>query len=327
MKIDRRGFLKMTASGGLALACQPMSAHARSHHDLPPEAVGILYDATLCVGCQACMVACKQANEMEVETAVGEPLWDAPKDLSARTLNIIKRYQNGTGAVKDRAIDGYSFVKRQCMHCLDPACVSACPVSALTKDSVNGIVAYNEKACIGCRYCQVACPYNIPKFQWESTTPRIVKCQLCRHLIAKGGISACCKVCPTGASLFGPVEELLVEAKRRLRMQAGQRYDFPVASSASGQMQSHPAGHYLEHIYGENEAGGSQVLLLSGVPFVNLGLPELPEQSFVEVADGIQYAIYKGMVYPLVLLGGLIYIIRKRVTPASPARPGGEEEI
>ena len=327
MKLGRRDFLKISASSGLVLACGATQAWARSHQDLPPKAVGILYDATLCVGCQACMVACKQANEMEVETGPEEPFWDAPQDLSARTLNIIKRYQNGTGEVKDRAENGYSFVKRQCMHCLDPACVSACPVSALTKDPVNGIVGYNEKACIGCRYCQVACPYNIPKFQWDSTTPKIVKCQLCSHLVAKGGTSACCKVCPTGASLFGPVEDLLVEAKRRLHMEAGQAYDFPVASLASGQVQSHRAGHYLDHLYGENEAGGSQVMLLSGVPFTSLGLPELPDKSFVEVADGIQYAIYKGMVYPLVLLGGLIYIIRKRVTPTAPAQPGGEEEI
>ncbi len=327
MRIGRRDFLKMTASGGLALACGATPAQCRPHHDLPPKAVGILYDATLCVGCQACMVACKQANEMEVEPGRGEPLWDAPRDLSARTLNVIKRYENGNGAVKDRAENGYSFVKRHCMHCLDPACVSACPVSALTKDPVSGIVGYNEKACIGCRYCQVACPYNIPKFQWDSTTPRIVKCQLCSHLVATGGISACCKVCPTGASLFGPVEGLLAEAKRRLRMEAGQAYDFPVASLASGQVQSHRAGRYLEHIYGENEAGGSQVLLLSGVPFISLGLPELPEQSFVDVADGIQYAIYKGMVYPLVLLGGLIYIIRKRVSTTGPAQPGGEEGV
>lgn len=328
MKIGRRDFLKMTASGGLVLACSPMAAQARfSRQDLPGGAVGILYDATLCVGCQSCMVACKQANEMEVETGGGEPLWEAPKDLSSRTLNIIKRYQHGTGVVKDRGEDGYSFVKRQCMHCLEPACVSACPVSALTKDPVNGIVSYNENACIGCRYCQVACPYNIPKFQWESTTPKIVKCQLCRHLIATGGISACCQVCPTGASLFGPVEELLAEAKRRLQMRVGQVYDFPVASLGSGQVQSHRAVRYLKHIYGENEAGGSQVLLLSGVDFTSLGLPELPERSFVEVADGIQYAIYKGMVYPLVLLGGLIYIIRKRVTSAAPAKPGSEEEI
>ena len=186
MKIGRRDFLKITASGGLALACGATPALARSQHDMPSKAVGILYDSTLCVGCQACMVGCKQANEMEVEPSGHDKLWDAPKDLSARTLNIIKCYQNGTAEVKDRAKDGYSFVKRQCMHCLDPACVTACPVSALTKDLVDGIVGYNEKACIGCRYCQVACPYNIPKFQWESTTPKIVKCQLCRHRSAIG---------------------------------------------------------------------------------------------------------------------------------------------
>jgi NAD-dependent dihydropyrimidine dehydrogenase PreA subunit len=174
------------------------------------------------------------------------------------------------------------------------------------------VVTYNKKACIGCRYCQVACPYNIPKFQWDSPFPEITKCQLCSHLLAKGGISACCATCPTGASLFGPVEKLRLEAKRRLAMEPGEYYDFPVANIESTEVQQHRAGGYVKHVYGERELGGSQVLYLAGVPFASLGLPDLPEDSYVALADGIQYAIYKGMVYPLVVLGGLIYIIRNR---------------
>lgn len=312
MKIERRDFLKGALGGGLLLATDAEPAAARHvAKELPPNAVGILYDATLCIGCQVCVGACKQANNMPVEHTAGtDPLWENPEDLSAKTLNIIKKYGSGDYPVKD-TVAGYSFVKRHCMHCLDPACVSACPVSALRKNPDNGVVTYDKTACIGCRYCQVACPFNIPKFEWLSATPRIVKCQLCSHLLAKGGISACCAACPTGASLFGRVEDLHQEAKRRLAMTPGDSYDFPVASLGSKEFQSHKAGHYIQQIYGESEVGGTQYMLLAGVPFDKLGLPTLPDESFVALADGIQYAIYKGMVYPLVVLGGLIYMIRK----------------
>ncbi|HSR37081.1 MAG TPA: 4Fe-4S dicluster domain-containing protein, partial [Desulfurivibrionaceae bacterium] len=162
MKIERRDFLKGVLGGGLLLAADATPAAGRAPgKELPPNAVGILYDATLCVCCQVCVGACKQANNMPVEHTAGtDPLWDNPRDLSSSTLNIIKKYGSGDYPVKDTA-EGYSFVKRHCMHCLDPACVSACPASALLKNPDTGIVAYDKKACIGCRYCQIACPFNI----------------------------------------------------------------------------------------------------------------------------------------------------------------------
>ncbi len=308
MKIRRRDFLKGMAAGGLLMAADAKPVQAKNK-DLPENAVGILYDATLCIGCQVCVHACKQANNMPVEHSSEEKLWDNPRDLSSKTLNVIKRY--GLDGPKDQ-VTGYSFIKRHCMHCVDPACVSACPASALVKNPDNGVVAYNKNACIGCRYCQIACPYNIPKFEWDSAFPEIVKCQLCSHLLAKGGISACCASCPTGASLFGPVEQLQDEANRRMAMVPGEDYEFPVASTDSGEKQVHKAARYENHIYGEQELGGTQVLYLAGVPFEKLGLPTLPEESYVALADGIQYAIYKGMVYPIVVLGGLIYIMKNR---------------
>ncbi len=315
MTLKRRDFLKLATAGSLLAAIAPDPAEARIQREpLPPNAQGILYDATLCVGCQACMVGYKQANNMPPEPSRPEGIWDNPRDLSSRTLNVIKKYENGSGEVKDRETDGYSFIKRHCMHCVDPSCVSACPVSALRKDPDNGVVTYDKDACIGCRYCQVACPFNIPKFEWDNPFPLIVKCQLCSHLLRQGGISACCAACPTGASLFGPVEKLLEEAKRRLAYEPGSYREYPVASIDSGlpeQRQVKKVAHYMPHIYGANEVGGTQVLVMAGVPFDLLGLPELPEDSFVKVADGIQYAIYKGMVYPLVVLGALVYLVRK----------------
>lgn len=311
MKMKRRDFIKGAAGGLALLTLDGQSADARTIQALPPKALGILYDSTLCVGCNACMAACKKANSMEPEHTGNQEIWDNPQDLSASTLNVIKKYSHGTGTKKDVEQDGYAFIKRQCLHCVDPSCVTACPVSALTKDNQTGIVGYNKNACIGCRYCQVACPYNIPKFQWKDPYPEIVKCQLCSHLIKAGGISACCSACPTGASLFGSVEELLEETRRRLQMKPGVEYKYPVSSINSGKTHTSRAPKYIKQVYGQEELGGTQVMCMSAVPFKKFGLPTFPKESFVSMASGIQYAIYKGMVYPLVVLAGLIFMVKK----------------
>ena len=314
MKLKRRDFLKLSAGSGLLMAANgPTAALARAEKALPPEAVGILYDSTLCIGCQACMAGCKDANEMPLESQDPLKRWDNPPDLSASTLNIIKRYADGNATVKDQEQNGYAFIKRQCLHCADPACVTACPVSALRKDSQSGVVSYNKDACIGCRYCQIACPFNVPKFQWHSATPEIVKCQLCDHLMKKGKYANCCATCPTGASLFGPVAGLMLEAKRRLSLEPGVDADFPLnrIDSSPARTTSHKVGHYIQHLYGENEVGGTQVMFLAGVPFTKLGLPTLPDESFAGLDGGIQSAIFKGTVYPLALLGALVYMVRR----------------
>ena len=160
----------------------------------------------------------------------------------------------------------------------------------MTKDSKTGIVSYNKEACIGCRYCQVACPFIVPTFEWDNPFPEIVKCQLCSHLVAKGELPGCCNACPTGASLFGPVTALLEDAKRRVNMHSGK---------------------YIPYIYGENEVGGTQVFMLTGVPFGKLGLPDLPSGSYVALAENIQHTLYKGMMLPIATLVGLIFLIKR----------------
>lgn len=311
MKIKRRDFLKGAAGCGvLAAVGQPTLAEARTKERLP-GAMGFLYDSTLCIGCQSCMVGCKTVNNMPVESADLLPIWENPRDLSAKTLNIIKKYESGTGQNKDQVTDGFAYVKRQCMHCVDPGCVSACPVSAMQKDPGTGAVTYNKEACIGCRYCQIACPFNIPKFQWESAFPRIVKCELCANVNPPGGIPGCCSFCPTGASVFGPTNELLAIAKQRLQLEPGTYFETPVASLDSGKTFSQKAGKYVPEIYGESEVGGTQILMLSGVPFNLLGLPELPDKSYAAIGETIQHTLYKGMIAPVVLLAGLFYFVNR----------------
>ncbi len=310
MDIKRRDFLKGVA-GGAAMVMAPGVVSARGKKQRLSGALGILYDSTLCIGCQVCMVACKKANNMPLEHYGAQKIWDNPIDLSAKTLNVIKEYENGNRTTKDSEVNGYAFVKRQCMHCVDPSCVSACPASALTKDKKTGIVNYNIDACIGCRYCEVACPFNIPKFQWAEPFPQIVKCQLCNHLIAKGGMPACCSECPTGASVYGPVDILLKEAKRRQKMEPGKSYDYPVSSITSSETAKHKAARYIPHVYGETEAGGTQTLMLAGIPFNKLGMPELPDSPYTALAESIQHTLYKGMILPIIAFGGLMYLVKR----------------
>ncbi len=277
MDKSKRSFLKGMACAGVTIASTALPATASEKRVAPDDAVGMLYDTTLCIGCKACVVACHESNELPPDNRQDQ-LHDSPTDLNDRTKNIIKLYSE----------DGVeSYVKRQCMHCVDPACVSACMIGALQKREY-GIVTWDSDRCIGCRYCQVACPYNVPKFEWDNPAPRIVKCELCNHRLAEGQIPACCDVCPRAAVIFGTRKELLAEAKRRL--------------------QENP-DKYVPKIYGETDGGGTQVLYLSHVPFEKLGFPELGENSVPELNRQIQHGVYKGMIAPAALyavLGGVM---------------------
>jgi len=306
--MKRRDFLKVLAGSGLLLAAESEAA-VRPPKSLPPQALGILYDSTICIGCKACVSACKQYNNMPPEHTSALSLWDDPVDLSGKTLNIVKLYKAVTGKEKNNPTDGFAYIKRHCMHCIDPACVSACPASALKKDPQSGIVRYNKDACIGCRYCQVACPFNIPKFQWDEAFPQIKKCQLCDHRYAEGNYAACCQYCPTGASIFGSVSDLMAEAKKRLSLEAGTMYEYPVGRVDSKDRLLQPVPGYINRIYGEKEAGGTQYLMLSKVDFKLLGMPELPHTSYAAVSEGIQHTVYKGFIAPVAVFAGLLAIV------------------
>lgn len=313
---SRRDFIKGFFASGTALAAGVASepACARETKKLAPGAMGLLYDATLCVGCKACVSACKQANDNPPEFSTVDQLWDTPLDTSGHTFNLIKMYRNGTMEVKDQELDGYAFMKTSCMHCGDPSCVSACPVSAMAKDPVTGVVGYDPEKCIGCRYCVAACPFGIPKYQYDSPTGKIGKCELCRHRYKDGRYSACAEVCPTGATLFGKTSELLIEARRRLALKPGQRTIFP-RGKLGGPDQSYeaPASKYLQHVYGEKEYGGTQVLKLSAVNFQKVGMPDLPENAAAALSETIQHTLYGNLIMPFAVLGVMAFAAKRNV--------------
>ena len=284
MTPNRRTFLTALSLTGLHGLSEP--ARAESAHVLRNDELGMLYDATRCVGCKACMVACKRINAAKDGLAPErarfdtDGLWDAPSDLSGSTRTVIK-LARGEGT-------RWSYIKYACMHCQKPSCVSVCPVRAMTKDPATGIVEYRKSTCIGCRYCQVACPFNIPKFQWDRTIPQIVKCDLCRSTnLAAKGIPACAEACPAGALAFGKRADLLREARSRLRQCPSK---------------------YVPRIYGEHEAGGTNLLYLAALPFAMLGLPDLPAQAPAELSERIQHTIYKGCLAPVALFVSLCLI-------------------
>ncbi len=288
---SRRQFFKLMGATGAALLAGRGMARASENHEVNNDTVGMLYDATKCVGCKSCMSACKRVNSdygsLAYERAAFDTdgLWDAPSDLSGSTRTLIKLFKESPKK--------WSYVKYSCMHCQKPSCVSVCPVSAMTRDALTGIVDYNKNACIGCRYCQIACAFNIPKFQWDKALPQIVKCDMCKNTnMVNKGITACAESCPVGAITFGKRKDLLSEATKRLKENPGL---------------------YQDKIYGEHEVGGTNHLYLSAMKFNDLGLPILKNEAPAEFSEKIQHTIYKGFIAPVALYGTLCFIAIKNM--------------
>lgn len=317
--LSRRDFLSGAAGGvaAAAVATTTSDAEAREARPMPDNALGLLFDGTLCIGCRACIAACKEANGMPPERTrlEGGDYWDAPLDLSGKTLNVIKCYRDGAGTRKDEVKDGFAFTKSSCMHCVDPSCVSVCPVSAMTKDPITGIVRYNLEACLGCRYCVAACPFGVPRFTYDKAFPRINKCQLCEQRHADGGYSACAEVCPTGATLYGRVKDLKQEVARRRALTPGTKTTYPRGRIGNGDSYVGVARRYVDHVYGEKEIGGTQVLHLSGVPFELLDKPKLPHDAPARITETLQGTIYHALIAPIGFLGALLALAWRHMRP------------
>lgn len=233
----------------------------------------LLYDATACIGCKQCEQACAESNKLPYNDQVAAELLQSDHKF---TVVLTK---------------GEKYMRRLCMNCADPACASVCPVGALRKTAA-GPVIYEESRCMGCRYCMVACPFSVPKYEWSKLAPRVQKCTMCAERVAAGKPTACAEICPTGATKFGERDELIAEAQRRIRDNPSQ---------------------YVPHVYGLSEVGGTSVLLLSSVPFEEFGyrsdlsgeaLPLLTYRVLSRIPDFV----------PLggILLGGVWWITHRR---------------
>jgi formate dehydrogenase iron-sulfur subunit len=254
------------------------------------DSVAILTDTTRCTGCEKCVEACKEENDLPPDRP-----WrgqGAVDGLSATRLTAVVR------------LPGERYVRRLCRHCLEPACVSACIVGAMYKTE-EGPVVYDRDRCIGCRYCLNACPYGIPRYDWDSSVPFVHKCTMCYHRIQDGQPPACVEACPEEATIFGSRSELLDEAHRRI--------------------QANPE-KYVQRVFGEHEVGGSSVLYLSDVPLdflgwqADLGPMALPHRSWAALKKVPPVILGMGA-----LMSGLYWVVGRRMRLAAEAAADGGE--
>ena len=249
----------------------------------------MLIDVTRCVGCEQCVAACVKQHGIDPRLADRDRA-TAVDGLSENRLSTL----NPIGWAR--------FAKVACMHCLEPSCVSACLVGGLTRSEL-GAVIYDPDKCIGCRYCMLACPFHIPRYEWSSTTPLVRKCDWCFERLEAGNPPACFEACPEDAIAFGSRNEMLAEARRRIAANPDR---------------------YLDHIYGEKEFGGTGVLYISDVDLYELGWPEEGSSSIPATVAPVLHATpwIGGSVLTAVV--GLNWIVKRRMERANGLEPSAE---
>jgi len=306
MKSNRRHFIRDIAAGAGTLFFGGQAVAGDSVEDFTgyPDRVGMLVDLSLCIGCRKCEEACKQSNQLPPVTVPLEDksIFEHHRRTDAENYTVVNRFAS------DQPDKPPVYVKKQCMHCEEPACASACLVGALTK-SKEGPVLYNKNVCLGCRYCMIACPFYIPAYEYHNpASPKIRKCTLCYERITNGGVPACAAICPNEAITFGKRADLI--------KLAGEKF------------MKHP-GKYQDHIYGVTEAGGTSWLYISEVPFATIGFPtDLGERPFPDFTRGFLSAVPVVFVVWPALLGGFYLFAKNRERQlngnASPALDGKE---
>jgi formate dehydrogenase iron-sulfur subunit len=258
------------------------------------KSFAILTDVTKCIGCEQCVTACKNANETGADDAPWK--WQSEATgLSATRWTTIERAPEGR------------FVRVHCRHCLEPGCAAACPVGAL-KVTAEGAVAYDATICMGCRYCLMACPFVMTRYEWDSPTPRVRKCILCYDEIKAGRMQqpACTKECPTEATIFGDRDKLLAEAHRRIEAEPGK---------------------YIDHIWGEHEVGGTSVLYISDVDLVTAGWPaRLSEGAVPTLANNVLRTVPGTFLGVGVAMAGIHWIVKRRQKLTAEAADHGSAE-
>ncbi len=287
MSISRRKFIGWFGAASLGtIAGNSAFAAGDKHFEGFPDTFGVLHDISLCVGCRSCEAACNTVNELaEPEKPFTDlTVLDQERRTHANTYTIVNKYD-------DSNQESPLFRKQQCNHCLEPACASVCFVKAFQKDK-TGAVVYDPDVCVGCRYCMIACPFEIPAYEYdEPFTPKVTKCTMCHPRIIKGQLPGCVESCPMEALTFGKRDDLLKLARERIRK-------YP--------------DRYIDHIYGETEMGGTNWLYLSNVPFSQIGMREdlgiTPAPKLTSGALSI-VPMVAGL-WPVLLMG--VYAITKR---------------
>jgi len=290
-KHSRRDFLKAAAAGTGIAALSPSKSNASPQNILSEDRMGVLGDTTVCIGCRKCEWACKTAHDFptdDIQTYDDRSVFESMRRPQPSNYTVVNEYSNPN----EKYIP--FNVKVQCMHCDHPACVSACIVGAFSKNA-NGSVVWDESKCIGCRYCMVACPFQIPTFEYnKAIQPEIHKCDFCIDRTKENKLPACVEICPVEALTYGKRFEVVKLARERIDL-------YP--------------DRYVNHIYGEHEVGGTSWVYLAGKEFEKLDFPKLNTDPAPGVAESIQHAIFAYFVPPIslyALLGGIMWLNKHR---------------
>jgi len=289
---NRRSFLKAAALIGAGVAgISSKSVKAASSEKKEQKSMGVLVDTTVCIGCRSCEWACKEAHNLKTDslnTYSDRAVLKNKRRPDEHGLTVVNEYHNPGNPLLP------TDVKAQCMHCDHPACVSACIVGAFTKQE-NGAVTWDDSKCIGCRYCMVACPFQVPAFEYsKALEPKIMKCDFCFERTKKGQLPACVEICPTETLTYGKKEELIDIAHDRIRR--------------------HP-DRYVNHILGEYEVGGTSWMYLAGQDFTKFDFPVLGNDPAPGVTESIQHGIFAYFIPPIALyalLGGVMWLNKNK---------------
>lgn len=292
--------MKLGATTGVAAALIPLQLPFNlAGSDAPAgegaagsSAKGMIIDTAKCIGCRSCERACKKVNNQPDAKVENKEI------LTDTAFTVIQTRPVPTKEDPKAVMP----VKVQCMHCQNPACASVCPVGAFTKTAA-GPVVYDKDRCIGCRYCMMACPFGIPRYEWQSATPYVRKCDFCAQRQANGLQPACSEACPVAALKFGVRTDLIAEAKNRITAEPAK---------------------YVNYVYGENEVGGTSMLYMARLPFDKLGFrTDLPTQAPPEATNEVMTKLPGVVVGAAALLGGIAYF---RKPPAVSGAKQVEEE-
>ncbi len=278
MSISRRKFLGWMGAAGVA-STVGRSAGAATE---TTEFVGTLVDTTRCIGCRRCEEACAKENGNPVPDPDDVSVFEKERVTDYKAWTVVNRYETEKGIVS---------VKRQCMHCNQAACASACLVNAMLKKE-DGPVIWRGSKCMGCRYCMVSCPFDMPKYEYHSVIPKVQKCTYCFSRQEEGKLPACVEACPVEALRFGSRREMLKIAKSRIARQPDE---------------------YYNEIYGEQEAGGTSWMYLSKVPFDQIGFNTgISKTPYPEFTKGFLYGVPVVFVLWPTFLAGMSILTRRR---------------
>ncbi|MCX8055530.1 MAG: 4Fe-4S dicluster domain-containing protein [Ignavibacteria bacterium] len=283
--------MKKAAAIASVTAISTQGTNATPTNILSDERMGVLVDTTVCIGCRHCEWACKEAHNIpagQLDEYHDRSVFKNFRRPNEKALTVVNEFENPKNKLSP------IYVKAQCNHCDHPACVSACIVGAFSKFE-NGSVVWDGDKCIGCRYCMVACPFQVPTFEYEKAIePRIMKCDFCIERTKKGMIPACVEICPMEVLTYGPRNEIIQLAKERISL-------YP--------------NRYENYIYGEKEVGGTSWVYIGNRKMWELGMPKLKLSPAPGVSESIQHGIFAYFVPPIALyslLGGIMWLTKKR---------------